>query len=284
MCQDSGRFRPSFVDFVAAAARLLRFGRGRFGRFALSWAGSAVFCCLFSSVSAAVDDVFVSYSTPGPDRYADGSPVHNGECYALVCTKRGSVFAGFTAAGTVSSPETDDIAVIAPAALDGHCRPVVFGLPRAYVDAHRTDTWSVQLLDTRNAAGLPVGLVNGVPGRINGSGPVDGTVTLDGGGRIAFGRADGPAQASLASALPPELVPQPIITDIAVRDGRVVLSVDDTVPFVTYDVSGAETPAGLGGDARRVAREPRDGVTGQTVTFEVESGGSARFFKVIRAK
>ena len=238
----------------------------------------------FAFSAAAVDEVFVSYSTPGPDSYADGTRVADGECYALVCTKKGSAFAGFTAAGTLAMPETDDIAVIAPAALDGRCRPVVFALPKAYVDAHRTDDWSVQLLDTRTAAGRPAGLVDGVPGRINGFGRVDGAVSLDGAGMVAFGRADGPARATLASALPPELVPQPVITGIAMRDGRVTVSVDDTVPFVTYDLSGAETPDGLARQPDRVARERRDGVAGRTVTLEVEPGAKARFFKVVRAK
>ena len=244
----------------------------------------AIVVGLVLSAGAAVDDVAVSYSTPGPDRYADGTRVADGECYALVCTKKGAAFAGFTAMGTVASPETDDIAVIAPAALDGRCRPVVFTLPKAYADAHRTDDWSVQLLDTRAADGRPVGLVNGVPGRINGFGRVDGTISLDVAGMVAFGRASGPARASLASALPPELVPQPVITGIAVQDGRVVVSVDDTVPFVTYDLSGAETPEGLARQPDRVAREKRDGAAGRTVTLEVEPGAKARFFKVVRAK
>ena len=258
---------------VLSSARRL----GAVGAFLAVFAG-------FVLSAAAVDEVFVSYSTPGPDRYADGLRVADGECYALVCTKKGAVFGGFTAAGTVALPETDDIAVIAPAALDGRCRPVVFALPKTYVDAHRTDEWSVQLLDTRTAAGRPAGLVDGVPARINGSGRVDGTVSLGGAGMVAFGRGTGPARASLASALPPGLVPQPVITGIAVQDGRVVVSVDGTVPFVTYDLSGAETPDGLARQPDRVARERRDGAAGQTVVLEVEPGAKARFFKVVRAK
>lgn len=232
--------------------------------------------------NAAHDDVFVRYSTPGPDSYADGTRVADGECYALVCTKKGCSFRGFTAAGTVADPETDDIAVIAPAALDGRCRPVVFGLPKAYANAHKTDVWSVRLLDTRNADGVPVGLVNGVPGRINGSGEVKGDVSLDG-GFVSFGKATGAARATLASTLPPELVPQPVITGIQVKDGRVTLSVDDTVPFVTYDVAGAETPAALT-KGRRVARGKRDGAAGQTITLEADADSQVKFFKIVRAE
>ena len=243
--------------------------------------------CIFGFVSVAmavVDDVFISYSTLGPDCYADGTRVRDGECYALVCTKKGSVFAGFSANGMVASPETDDIAVIAPSALDGHCRPVVFALPKDYIEQHRTDEWTVQLVDTRNAAGRPVGLVDGVPARINGYGRVEGDISFDAGASVSFGEANVPARVSVASALPPDLVPQPVITDISVREGRVVLTVDETVPFVTYDLVGAETPSELTERSSRVAREKRDGVAGRPVVLEAEAGAEARFFKVVRAK
>ena len=244
----------------------------------------AVVLGLAAVVRAATDDVFISYTTPGPDRYADGTLVRDGECYALVCTKAGRAFGGFTAAGTVSFPETDDLAVVAPAALDGHCRRVVFGVPKAYAEAHKGDVWSVQLLDTRNAAGRPVGLVGDAPGRINGYGAVAGTVAFDD-GLVSFGQAEGPARASIASALPPELVPQPVITGITVANGRAVLAVDGTVPFVTYDLAGAETPQGLAA-GRRIARGKRDGIAGRTITLEADVPADApvKFFKVVRAK
>ena len=38
---------------------------------------------------AAVDDTLISFSTPGPDKYADGTDVLAGECYALVWSKDG---------------------------------------------------------------------------------------------------------------------------------------------------------------------------------------------------
>lgn len=239
--------------------------------------------CWVLSVGAAADDVFVSYVTQGPDCYADGTTVRDGECYALVCTKKGEAFRGFTAAGTVISPETDDVAVIAPAALNGHCRRVVFGLPKAYVNQHKSDVWSVQLLDTRTAEGRPAGLVNGLPARINGYGQVDGTVGFDN-AMVSFGQGKGSARAALASALPPELVPQPVITGITVKEGRVLLTVDDTVPFVTYDLAGAETPNGLHGSARRVARGKRDGVAGRAITLEADAHAQVKFFKVVRAE
>ena len=248
---------------------------------------NSIFCvliaCFMLSLRAATDDVFVSYRTRGTDRYVDGTVVSDGECYALICTKKGASFGGFTADGRVSVPEFDDIAVIAPAAVNGHCRRVVFGLPKDYVAAHKTDVWSVYLLDTRTAEGYPAGLVNGIPARINGYGLVEGEVSL-GGAMVAFGRAEAPVRATLASAVPPSLVPQPVIRGIEVKDGQVVLSVDDTVPFVTYDLVGASSPNALQKTSRCVARHRRDGVVGETITLEADVDDQVRFFRVVRAE
>ena len=44
---------------------------------------------LFAVASAAVfaGDLLISFSTPGPDKYADGTQVLDGEYYSLVYTK-----------------------------------------------------------------------------------------------------------------------------------------------------------------------------------------------------
>ena len=52
--------------------------------------------CAFGSMQ----DKLARFSTPGPDRYADGSIVQDGECYALVWSPAGTAFAGFNADGT----------------------------------------------------------------------------------------------------------------------------------------------------------------------------------------
>ena len=52
---------------------------------------------------AGITDYVATFSTPGPDRYADGTVVADGECYALVWSPKGSTFAGFSADGTTVS-------------------------------------------------------------------------------------------------------------------------------------------------------------------------------------
>ena len=53
--------------------------------------------------SASVQDKVARFSTPGPDCYADGTLVADGECYALVWSPKGATFAGFNADGTAIS-------------------------------------------------------------------------------------------------------------------------------------------------------------------------------------
>ena len=62
---------------------------------------------------SSIQDRLLRFSTPGPDRYADGSLVLDGECYALVWSPKGTAFAGFNADGTVVS-SNDRIVLAAP--------------------------------------------------------------------------------------------------------------------------------------------------------------------------
>lgn len=59
--------------------------------------------------------------------------------------------------GTLANPQNDDVAAVVPSAKDGHCRPVVFVVPKEYHAAHKDDAWRVYLLDTRRAGGVPAG-------------------------------------------------------------------------------------------------------------------------------
>ena len=58
---------------------------------------------LGGSAAAAVseDAGIIGFSTKGPDRSADGTPVLDGEVYALVWTRSGTAFAGFNVDGTL---------------------------------------------------------------------------------------------------------------------------------------------------------------------------------------
>lgn len=66
---------------------------------------------------AGITDYVATFSTPGPDRYADGTVVADGECYALVWSPKGSTFAGFSADGTTVS-SADCVVLAAPLAVN----------------------------------------------------------------------------------------------------------------------------------------------------------------------
>ena len=90
---------------------------------------AGLICLLMVSVAfSGMDDKVLRFSTPGPDRYADGSRVLDGECYALVWSPKGSAFAGFNADGMAVSAN-DRVVLAAPLAQDGKCRDAIFQVP-----------------------------------------------------------------------------------------------------------------------------------------------------------
>ena len=109
----------------------------------------ALICALFcSTLFAAQDDTLLTFSTPGPDKYADGSAVLNGESYAVVWTKDGATFGGLTAEGTVIS-ENDKLVFIAPIAKDAHCPLSVLSISAGAMAQYENGSFSLYLLDTR---------------------------------------------------------------------------------------------------------------------------------------
>ncbi len=127
---------------------------------------------------AAANDVLVTFSTPGPDRYADGKPVMDGECYALCWSKNFDGFA-INSDGTATGGE---VVLFAPLAKAGCCPKVVFEVDADKFDAkgYANGKWAVYLLDTRrfttNADGkLSVSLAGNLKG-VNTSGMVGGAV------------------------------------------------------------------------------------------------------------
>lgn len=239
----------------------------------------------FSSIVSAdvVSDRHLVFWTNGPDRYADGSSVRDGECYALVCTKAGAAFAGFNADGTLVDAQTSTLVHVAPLAVKGHCRYTDFIVDGALSAAHAGDVWKVYLLDTRRRNGALAELdENGRPTRVNGYGLAD--------GEVRFGSSGMTATAALQSVNPGSVTdlrssdafaPTPRITGMRLEGGKVVLTVAGTVPSLDYDLAGGTTPDAL---AAGVAAEPVEGAAERTITLRADAAAGAGFFKVIRAK
>ena len=99
------------------------------------------------AASAAVNDTLISFSTPGPDTYKDGTVVQDGECYALVWSADG-VFEGVKADGTPVDAN-DQVVLVAPIAKDGKCPAMLFQVDAAKATTLAGGTYGVYLLDTR---------------------------------------------------------------------------------------------------------------------------------------
>ena len=83
---------------------------------------------LVASVSAfaAVNDLVLTFSSAGPDTYADGTTVLDGERYALVWLPNDSMGFALAADGTVADPSQGEVILTVPAAKGGKCPTVVF--------------------------------------------------------------------------------------------------------------------------------------------------------------
>lgn len=248
--------------------------------------------CVFAGVAeGALNDRLARFSTPGPDRYADGSIVRDGECYALVWSPAGRAFSGFNADGTAAS-SVDRVVLAGPLALGGKCRDAVFQIPAKEYEALKNGEWAVCLVDTRNLAGVPVGVKNGKPLRVNRWGVVSGGVEIteagSAGRKLAAasttsnGAASGASvvRANRLSAVPPNLMP-PKVTAIEVTDSEVWLAVDGTVPYLDYTIISGEKPNDLKPD---YFSEVVEGDNRSEIAIGTPKSPKRRFFTVKRAE
>ena len=104
---------------------------------------------VLSSAAAfsAANDALVSFSSKGPDAYADGTTVLDGECYALVWMANGASGLSVAADGSATGGE---IVLAAPVAKGGRCPKVVFEVDAGDMKTkYQGGSWGVYLLDTR---------------------------------------------------------------------------------------------------------------------------------------
>ena len=258
----------------------------------------SLICLLLASVAfPGMDDKVLRFSTPGPDRYADGSIVADGECYALVWSPKGMVFAGFNADGTAVSAN-DRVVLAAALAKDGKCRDAIFQVPAAEYAELEGGEWAVCLVDTRLANGVPAGVANNAPLRVNRWGAVRNEVKISTASTLALDSIAAPkagGRSLLAAAAPseagvcadtlsavPDSVKPPTITGLDVLDsGEVWLEVADTVPFLSYTIISGSEPGNLQEDG---CAEVVDGKSGGKILIGTAQSSDCRFFRVKRAE
>ena len=176
---------------------------------------AALFVLLSAAVFAGANDLLIMFYTPGPDKYADGSVVLDGERYSLVYT---------AANGEQTSVLTVSIAK------DGKCPPVLFSVDEKEVAAKYVGgSWGVYLLDTRDfakdAGGKTLSALDaeGQPTVVN----VKATV---GDGIASAGGFESAASSTGVAAGTYDLanIPQPKVAGIKVDGANVIVTVKDT--------------------------------------------------------
>ena len=236
------------------------------------------------AATAAIDDALLAFSTVGPDKYADGTTVLDGECYALVWTKNGATFGGIAADGTPVA-ETDKIVLLAPVAKDGRCPNVLFQIDSAKLDGELKDgTFGVYLLDTRvvgkDGMTKPAGAKGGKLSLVNGYGLTTKPTTVGkasaGGATTAEEKSEG-GQVVAAGAAAPKDLPQPKITSIKIEGDYVKLTVQNMPGFMRVS-SGTTASA----DDTQGAAQATDGKTDEVILYAPKAAGASGFFKVIR--
>ena len=232
------------------------------------------------TATAGVDDALLSFSTVGPDKYADGSDVLPGECYALVWSADGQ-FDGIKADGTTVDP-ADKVVLVAPVAKQGAngtcCPAILYQVDKAFAESHASGQYAVYILDTRVKAADGTVSVGGVDEKgalkvVNGYDAVSAGTTASAATEsvsiktVATTAAGGASVATLAE------VDAPVITAIKPNGTKITISASGLSPVATYKVVTGTQLDKVSTEINATADEKGD------FTFDKPENGM--FFKVI---
>lgn len=236
----------------------------------------ALMAGLFQAFAAA-DDMIISFSTPGIDRYADGRRVMSGESYALVWTAKGATFGGLSSE-CVPLSATDKLVMVAPLAKRGRCPVTVVEIAASEASQYLNGTFSLYLLDTRTKGAdgkvSISGYVNGLPQVVNSFGLANADGSGISAGSGISGNMYAGAPVNLADVGVYTEIEAPQITAIKVLGARIRLEVKGMSATADYFVVPADI---LPGNAAPVMNSTVDA---EGITFDAPEEPTA-FFKVI---
>ena len=231
------------------------------------------------------DNVIVSFSTKGTETYADGAPVIDGEFYALVWVAAGETFQGLTPQGELVNANNLLLGLY-----NVKGKTISLVMPKDVADTYLTSgDFELYLLDTRSAdkqsvaptkeaiaktgaqsfvkvAGLKAAAASG-----------DGEEEAVGSIKMAAAAEGAVPQATIPSGILP-----PVIKGAEVKDGMFVVTVEQTVPYIRYNLAGGATPEAA--DKVGIAEAPKAGDATKTIElkYPIKDGESTKFFKVTR--
>lgn len=215
-----------------------------------------------ASLFAACNDTVILFGSEGPDRYADGTTVLDGEQYAIVFTAAGGEFGGFNADGTLVSAG-DTVVFKRALAKDGRCQGGAIQLSAETVAKLGEGSFGLYLLDTRVFATAADGVspavtVGGAATAASSVGKSDVNAGYTLGGSV---KTDAIEPGSGVAAVPAESLGDPVITGIELQGDYVILHVGNTSPLARYDAVSGD----LNGGTQRegAANSPKTGSEGE---------------------
>jgi len=234
----------------------------------------AVAALAFSAFGAFADaaNVLVSFSTKA-DKYADGTPVKDGEWYAL-CWSADGVFEGLNLDCTAID-KNDLVIMKAALAKDGKCPYTVFQIDSQSPNCKRTGTYSVVMLDTRDVGGKPS---KTVPATVNAAAVAqDYTAGAATSGTTAKETKTVAWAESKIDTTAEGFKPATIKGFKVVDDAKVEIEVENMLPGVKYNVKMGETIDTIQDYALDV---PADASTKDAKI--IVDADKAKFFKLVR--
>ena len=234
----------------------------------------AVACALAFGVFADAGNILISFSSTGPDVYADGKTVvADGEWYALVWSADGK-FEGIGIDGKAVDPN-DRVVLMAPLAKGGHCPYTVFQVDSKSANFKTSGTYAIYMLDTRGVDGRASvrDEKTGLPKMLNGA-----VAAANYAGQVA--RAGGATRniaegAAWGESVVPGAVPPPKIVSFDPQGATVKIVVEGMVPGVKYNVAMGKELGKLDTFALQVPQ------TSDKSTFNIDAQ-DANFFQVAR--
>ena len=218
----------------------------------------------------------ITFSTQGQDKYADGSAVMDGECYALVWSQDG-VFEGINVDGTAKDAN-DKVLYIGNFAKGGQCGLVSFQIADGVVNGGQYDVW---VLDTRvfdNGAVKQVGKQNGKLTASHAAKATTATIQVSSDAARAPTTAKTAAGGTVAGGATVADVRKPTIVSFKLdTDGNgqkvAVLELADTVTGVNYAAEGSNSL-----EKNEVVSGKVTSGNGGTITVIVPATGDQAFF------
>lgn len=240
----------------------------KLSKFSVMAAVAVLAGCAFADAA----NMLISFSTPGPDRYADKTVVLDGEWYALVWSADGN-FDGITPECKAVDP-ADAVVIVAPLAKGGKCPFTVFQIDSKSANYKTGGTYAVYLLDTRNAEKTAVAVAEGgKPASVNG---VIANENYTAASALAGGAQSQGAVAGTWGETQAVDGKQPKITAFVVNGAKVTITVDDLMPAVKYNIMMGKSVDKLDSYALET---PKAGV--ESADFVIDESDS-KFFKVVR--